>query len=74
MEHPDLKKVSYKTKLAPLQPEHEISDPSGRRATVIPQRQIGFGIARSLVIATKVAHQTAISWYRNSVSMPVIMW
>jgi hypothetical protein len=36
-EHPDLKKDSYKTQPAPLQPEHEISDPSGHRATVIPQ-------------------------------------
>jgi len=44
MEHPDLKKDSYKTQPAPLLPEHEIYDPSGRRATVIPQRQIGFGI------------------------------
>jgi hypothetical protein len=35
--HPDLKKDNYKTQPAPLQPEHEISDPSGRRATVIPQ-------------------------------------
>jgi len=35
--HPDLKKGSYKTQPAPLHPEHEISDPSGHRATVIPQ-------------------------------------
>jgi hypothetical protein len=29
-----LKKGSYKTQPAPLHPEHEISDPSGHRATV----------------------------------------
>jgi hypothetical protein len=47
---------------------------SDRRATVMPNGQIGFESGRSLVIATKAANQTAIPSYRNWVSIPVIMW